>query len=360
LQAAEGAKRPTARRLIQAALSLVVIGLVFLYALPKFADFSSVTSAVGQMTSLEIATLVVLAVWNQVTYWLVMVSSLPGSNIWQAMKINQASTAVSNTLPGGSAVGTAVTYGMYSASGFTSSEITLSLLTAGLWNNFVKLSMPIVAVILIALVREPSAAQIGSAAAGIGFLVGLLALITAILSSERAAIRIGNRFGSLSTPVRRVLKKPPAQGWGTGLATFRKRSIVLLRKRGLALTVTTLVSHVSLYLVLLLSLRHVGVSDATVSWIEVLAAFAFIRLLSALPITPGGLGVVELGLTAALVAAGGPKAPVVAGVLVYRALTYLPPIPLGLLAYVRWKSRSEGRRARAEQRRASLAKEPLG
>jgi uncharacterized protein (TIRG00374 family) len=117
---------------------------------------------------------------------------------------------------------------------------------------------------------------------------------------------------------------------------------------------------VSLYLVLLLSLRHVGVSDATVSWIEVLAAFAFIRLLSALPITPGGLGVVELGLTAALVAAGGPKAPVVAGVLVYRALTYLPPIPLGLLAYVRWKSRSEGRRARAEQRRASLAKEPLG
>jgi uncharacterized membrane protein YbhN (UPF0104 family) len=50
-------------------------------------------------------------------------------------------------------------------------------------------------------------------------------------------------------------------------------------------------------------------------------ACAFIRLVSALPITPGGLGVVELGLTAALIAAGGDRAEVVAGVLVYRALT---------------------------------------
>ena len=42
-------------------------------------------------------------------------------------------------------------------------------------------------------------------------------------------------------------------------------------------------------------LRPVGVSNDEVSWQEVLAAFSFVRLLSAVPITPGGLGVVELG-----------------------------------------------------------------
>ncbi|HEY7875748.1 MAG TPA: YbhN family protein, partial [Actinomycetota bacterium] len=86
-----------------------------------------------------------------------------------------------------------------------------------------------------------------------------------------------------------------------------------------------------------------------------LAAFAFVRLVSALPITPGGLGVVELGLTAALVTAGGDEAGVVAAVLVYRALTYLLPIPIGLFLYLTWRKGSEERRARVEAGSASAA-----
>ena len=63
-----------------------------------------------------------------------------------------------------------------------------------------------------------------------------------------------------------------------------------------------------------------------------LAAFAFVRLLSAVPITPGGLGLVELGLTAALGSGlpDGTKNQIAAAVLLYRALTWLLPIPLGV------------------------------
>jgi uncharacterized protein (TIRG00374 family) len=112
------------------------------------------------------------------------------------------------------------------------------------------------------------------------------------------------------------------------------------------------VSHLSLFLVLLLALRHVGVGADEVGWVEALAAFAFVRLISALPITPGGLGVVELGLTAALIAADGPREAVVAAILVYRALTYLLPIPFGLAAYIRWRSGSKARAARLADARA--------
>ena len=96
-------------------------------------------------------------------------------------------------------------------------------------------------------------------------------------------------------------------------------------------------------MVLLLALRHVGVAESQVSWIEALAAFAVVRLLSAFPITPGGLGVVELGLAALLVVAGGDKAKVVAAVLVFRVLTFLLPMPVGALTYGLWR-RAEGRR----------------
>ncbi|HEU4481298.1 MAG TPA: hypothetical protein VFS18_05385, partial [Actinomycetota bacterium] len=63
----------------------------------------------------------------------------------------------------------------------------------------------------------------------------------------------------------------------------------------------------------------------------------------------------ELGLTAALVAYGGEEAAVLAGVLLYRALTYALPIPLGLLAYLRWQRGSAARKLRVAGEQPVLA-----
>jgi hypothetical protein len=76
-----------------------------------------------------------------------------------------------------------------------------------------------------------------------------------------------------------------------------------------------------------------------VPWQTSLAAYAFVRLLTVLPITPGGLGITELGLVGVLAAGAGPRASaqVTAAVLLYRAVTYLPPIPLGAAAFLAWR-----------------------
>jgi hypothetical protein len=94
-----------------------------------------------------------------------------------------------------------------------------------------------------------------------------------------------------------------------------------------------------LWLVLLACLRGTGLSQAELPWQTSLAAFALIRLLTALPITPGGLGITELGLIGTLAAGGGHhvSVQVTAAVLMYRAVTYLPPIPLGALACLTWR-----------------------
>ncbi len=74
-------------------------------------------------------------------------------------------------------------------------------------------------------------------------------------------------------------------------------------------------------------------------WVRVLAAFAFVRLISALPVTPGGVGVVELGYTAALGIGLGDaaQAQIVAAVLVFRFVTFVLPIPAGVISYVYWR-----------------------
>ncbi len=95
----------------------------------------------------------------------------------------------------------------------------------------------------------------------------------------------------------------------------------------------------ALYLVLVFSLRDVGVSEHQVSSVQVLAVFAFGRLISALPITPGGLGVIELGYIGGLVAAGGNEPQVVAAVLLFRVLTYGVQIPLGGFTYLVWRAK---------------------
>ena len=97
--------------------------------------------------------------------------------------------------------------------------------------------------------------------------------------------------------------------------------------------------NLALWLVLLACLRGTGVSQAQVPWQTSLAAFAFVRLLTALPVTPGGLGITELGLIGTLTASADHQvsAQVTAAVLLYRAVTYLPPIPLGALACLVWR-----------------------
>jgi putative heme transporter len=349
--------RSTTRRNIQIVLSLAVVVIVFIFALPQFADFSRVWAVMRAMTWLELLTLVIAAAWNIATYWILMVGSLPGSNYWQAMKVNQASTAIANTVPGGGAIGIGVTYAMYSAYGFSRSEVGLSVLVSGLWNNFAKLALPIVALALLAVQGDAGTARLAAALVGIGGLLGALALFALMLRSDRLARKFGDRLGSWISSVRRFVHRPPVSDWGPALAGFRRDAVELLERRWVWLTLATLVSHLSLYLVLLLTLRHVGVSDAEVGWAAVLAAFSFARLATALPITPGGLGVVELVLTASLISAGGPRAPVVAAVLIYRILTYVVPIGFGLLAYIKWARGMEARRIRAEERRREFARQ---
>lgn len=337
-------------------LSLLLVAGIFIFALPKIADVSDVWGHIRAMTWIEMASLLALAIWNIATYWLVMMSSLPGSNVWQTMKINQASTAVANTLPGGGAIAVAVTYGMYSSYGFDRSQIGLSVLVSGIWNNFVKLGMPVVALGLLALQGNVGGGLITASLAGLAMLVVAIGLFAAVLASPRLAGSVGRGMQRVWDLVRRLVHSDKGSDLASATVEFRSRAIALVAKRWLQLTASSLISHVSLFLVMLLALRHVGVGENEVGWAEALAAFAFVRLISALPLTPGGLGVVELGLTAALVTAGGPEAQVVAGVLVYRVLTYFLPIPFGLLMYVRYKRGSAARKARLD---ASLPVRPI-
>ena len=355
--AQETAPKKTAiwKRVVQAVISLAIVVGIFVGVMPLIADYGEVWATIQAMTWLEVVSLVLMGLWNLATYWFVLTAALPGLRLREAAVVNQASTAVANTLPGGGAIGVGVSVAMLTSWGFTIAAITRSALVTGIWNNFVKLGMPVLALALLALEGEVTPARLTAAVVGIAVLVGAIVVFALILKSDRLARAIGRGLGRVVDWFRKLFRREPLSDWGDRAAKFRLDTIGLLRHRWLWLTAATLLSHFSLYLVLLVALRHVGVSQEELSWITVLAAFAFVRLISALPITPGGVGVVELGYAAVLTIGldDMTSAQVVAAILVFRAITYFLPIPLGVLSYGIWRWNKSWRLSHEE--RAELA-----
>jgi uncharacterized membrane protein YbhN (UPF0104 family) len=327
------------RTAVKVAISLVLVVGIF-YFLLKGINLTEVWAQITAMTWREDLVLAAAALWNLATYAFVWMSVTPGLRFWPAMTMTQATTAVTNTVPGGSAIGVAMTYQILGSYGYSRSRTSVAVLVSGVWNSFAKLALPVLALALVALQGGASGARVTAALLGIAGLVAAIIVFALMLRSEAYAQRFGIWAGRVASRVLRLVGRPPVQGWELATVKFRTRTLDLLEHGWAPITIATLVSHLSLYLVLLASLRAVGVSDSEVGWAEVLAVFSFARLATAIPFTPGGAGVVEAVLIAGLVTAGGDREQVTAAVLVYRALTWALPILVGVPCYLWWRRRA--------------------
>jgi putative heme transporter len=341
---AERTRPSRVRQAVKAALSTVLVVAIFYFLFRKI-DFSAVWAEIRGLTWLEATTLSALAVWNLCTYAFVWMSvTTPRLSFGRAMVMTQSTTAVSNTVYGGAAIGIGMTYSMFGGWGYSRSRTTTAVTVSGVWNSFIKLGLPVLALALVAVQGNAGGGRLTAALIGLAGLVAAIVVFALVLRSENAARVIGLQTARIASRILRLAGRPPVQGWELATVKFRARTVELIRHRWLSITLTSLVSHVSLYLILLVALRHVGVSNSEVSWPEILAVFAFARLATAIPFTPGGAGVVEAVLIGGLVTAGGDRPEVTAAVLIYRALTWALPILVGIVSYLWWR-RSTGRRS---------------
>jgi uncharacterized membrane protein YbhN (UPF0104 family)/membrane-associated phospholipid phosphatase len=332
--------RSRTRLIVQTTVSLVLVVAIFYYLL-KGIDLRLVWAEIRAMSWQEEAVLALIAAWNLATYAFVWMSVTPGLSFGRAMLMTQAATAVTNTVPTvGPAIGVGLTYQMLGQWGYSGARITVAVLVSGVWNAFAKLGLPILALALVALQGNATGGRVLAAVGGIAGLVTAIVVFALLLRSEELARRFGLLAGRVASRLLRLVGRPPVAGWESATVKFRTRTLELLEHGWVPITAATLVSHLSLYVVLLACLRAVGVSDAEVSWAQVLLVFAFARLATAIPFTPGGAGVVELVLIGGLSAAGGDREQVTAAVLVYRALTWALPILVGIGCYLWWRRTS--------------------
>lgn len=340
------------RKMITTAASLGIVAAIFGFGLPRVASYGSVWASVVLMRWPSVLMVAVAVVASFTVGWLVICAVLPSIRLRQAAAVNLGSTAVANTMPAGGVLAMGVSWAMFAGWGVSTAEYVLYTLISGIWNIFARLGLPVIALLIIAITGRPETDLLIGSAVGLAFLVAIAAGFWLILHSESFARRTGDSLQPALALGCRLARRPQPPRGAESLLAFRDRAAGLVAARGWRITAATTASNLALWLVLLASVRGLGLSQSEVPWQTSLAAFAFVRLLTVLPITPGGAGITELGLVGALAgsAGSGQAARVTAAVLLYRAVTYLLPVPAGAIACVTWRyapsllGRTAGRR----------------
>ena len=194
-------------------------------------------------------------------------------------------------------------FGLLRAWGFGSGEVARAVAMTGIWNQLSNLLLPVVAVTLLAhrgragrrahdrrdrrrgrvhrRRRAPRARPLDGRPRPRG-------------RRARAAARQPRCSG--------VIRRGPVDGWPDGVRRASGTDTVgLIRRRWPLLTLAAIAGNLAVFLVLLVSLRAVGIDSSEVTWIEAFAGWSLARALQLIPLTPGGVGPVELGLTGILV-----------------------------------------------------------
>lgn len=241
--------------------------------------------------------------------------------------ITYSSNAISLTMPVGSAVGAGYSYRQYRRTGAGAGTAAAVLLLSG--------AMSLAALVLLYLVGFGLAAALrllreGTVSPALVVLVGLLVLaaVTLIVAQQHRFHRAG-RYSRLVRRLRAwALRHPRVAPLIDGLLqTGRQARQVSPRDWRLAMATSVgnwLFDVISLYVSCL-------AFDISVNVFELALIYVGIQLVRQIPLTPGGLGVIEASLLAALVATGAANGPASAAVLLYRLCSAWLLVPIGYL-----------------------------
>ncbi len=322
----------TARRLAVggAAVALLVVAVPAVSGLA----WRPVVAAVRAVPVHDLALLGAVWASGLLLHTVTLTAALPRLTHRRALALSLTGSAVANVLPLGGAAGVALNYRMVRSWGFGQRDFATYTLVTNVWDVLMKLCLPAIAVTFLLMSGEVVAGPIVTATVVATSVLALLSLslLTALLS-HRLTEALGAVADRATTHVLRC--------GGSSRDPRIEQRLLLLREqcasvvqRGWARLTGGIVGYTATLAVLLWGCMHV--SGAGLPLAVVFAGFAFERVLTLAGLTPGGAGVVEVGLAGLLLLLGGDPLGVVAGTVLYRAFTFGLEIPVGGVGLAGW------------------------
>ena len=213
----------------------------------------------------------------------------------------------------------------------------MSVVVSGIWNNFLKLGMPIAALAVVLLQGQAGVGRLIAALAGLAGLVGAIVVFALILRSEQFARKTGLVTQRWASSLLRRHPSRARRGWDIAVATWRGRVIGLVRKRWVPPhRRRARQSSLAVRRAARLPAHHGRAGERR----GVGAGIARVRLRASRDRHPADArgGRRRRARPHRRAHPGGREAAnVVAGVLLFRLLTYILPIVVGAGTYVFWR-----------------------
>jgi uncharacterized protein (TIRG00374 family) len=284
---------------------------------------------------LEISAFVAYAKLTQVT-----LPRLPRLSLPLLVRIQLATKAVTNLVPGGSAAGSTVGYRLLTEAEVSPPSATFTLATVGLGSAIVLNLLLWLALLISIPLHGFNPLYFSAAIVGLVLILAMAALVLLLMKGTTRAERV---LASIARHIPFVDEHTAARA--VSQVARRLSELIdqpsLIGRCVLWATANWVLDAAALWVFL----RAFG---GTVNPVNLIVAFGLANVLAAIPITPGGLGVVEAVLTPTLVGFGLTKDTATVGVLAYRFVQFWLPIPLGGLAYASLKLGFLGRHRRLD------------
>ncbi len=338
-EATEGPRRPwwiVLRRIGGPAIRLLIIAAVIEFALlPQIAGARNAFHQLSGISPFWISVAAAAQILSLLAYARLSQIALdaPGVGFGQLLRVDLATLAVSHVVPAGSAVGIGLGYRLLTRSGVPSERAVTgkALQTVG---SAIVLNIMLGGALVAALIthgNNPLYAPIA--------VVGLVLIVVAAVG----AIVITRSESRLARLTGRLFSRLPKTDSESGRRLIASLATTIRRLVGDRRFLVRIVGWAALNwifeaLALWSCVRAFG---HTLGPVGLLVAYGLANVAAAIPITPGGLGIVEGILVPTLVAFETTKAVALLGVIAFRLLSFWLPIPIGFASYARleWRLR---------------------
>lgn len=311
-------------------LVLVTVVLVVEYGvLPQVAGARQAVVLITGAHPVYLVVGLVLEAASLVAYALLTREVLPVRNrptLATLLRIDVTSLGISHVMPGGAAAAAALRLRMLTASGVSSADALLSATVQGAGSAVVLNVM--LGAALAASIRTRSANVLYVVAAGLGLalFVAAAVLVLTVTRGQPHLIRVVRAVAARIPGVSPDQMEAQIRTITARLRDFGADRTRLVRAAGWA-AANWVLDAASLG-VFLAAFGH------TAEVLGLFIGYGLANVLAVLPITPGGLGIIEGVLVPTLVAFGSPSSIAILGVISWRLVNFWLPVPVAALTYL--------------------------
>ncbi|HTT86619.1 MAG TPA: YbhN family protein [Acidimicrobiales bacterium] len=328
--------------------AVVVLLVVEFLVLPRLGGFRHSLHRVSDINVVWVLAALVLeaaalGAYAQLTYTLLS----PGApSRWRLLRIDLSGLALSHVVPGGTAPGLGLSYRLLSQSGVSTADAGFGLAMQGVGSAVVLNVIFWLALVVSLFTNGYHALYTWAAAAGTILMAAFAAVVVALTKGRRRTIETVRQWSQrvpfldadrLAEGVQRIADRLK------DLAGQRER----LSQAVVWAAANWLFDAACLWLFII-------ALHGYISPINLMVAYGLANILAAIPITPGGLGVVETVLVTTLAGFHVPWSVAGPAVLGYRLVNFWIPIPVGGLSYLSLRFESVGWRQRLSQAREEI------